>query len=247
MNIFQVARPRIDETSWIAVLTFGICMIVFQLSVQESCPEGDFNYVETLGVLRSSIAINHEALPYLQKSKHWPLIVHRNAIPKKPLSPRMKTSFHRLDSLISESLDSDSMDYDEEERAEINRQAFEELQKWMVDCQGVPRTWKHYCEWPAAVNAEYLDLLAEGDDIALLIFIHWCAVMYLSPKRWFVTAWSKRAAMVATGNLKKDWGNALAWPWEIFTMMPDVKAKALLVEKYRQHAIIRSALTSGGG
>jgi hypothetical protein len=245
MTMFQVARPKIDETNWIAVMTFAVCMIVFQFSVQESCPERDFDYVETLRVLRSSIAINQESLPYLKKSKHWPLISHRNSIPNKPLSPRMKASFYRLDSLISESLDSDIMNYDEEERAEINRQAFEELQKWTVECQGVPRTWKNYCEWPAAVNAEYLDLLAEGDDIALLILIHWCAVMYMSPKRWFVTAWSKKAATVAAVKLKKGWEGLLAWPWEIFTTRPEVSVRAILVEKYQKNARFRSASTRG--
>jgi hypothetical protein len=228
-----------------AVLTFEICMIIFQLSVQEFCPEGDFDYLETMRVLRSSMAINHEVLPYLRKSKHWPLIVQRTTIPKIPLSSKMLASLHRLDSLVSESLESDGMDHDEEERAEVNRQALEELQKWMVNCQGIPRTWKNYCEWPFAVNAEFIDLLAEGDDIALLIFIHWCAIMYMSQKRRFVTAWSKRAVTIAVRHLKRSWEDVLAWPLEMFTTMQDVSMRTLVLEKYKQHARNESAMTRG--
>lgn len=220
MSLFQQAPPVINEENWVAVLTFSVCIIVFQLTVQAYCPETDFDFVATLRVLRSSNTIKHDALPYLRKSKHWPLIMTRNFIPNKPLDLKMYASLHRLGELVSETLENDMNDDDDEERAEINREAFSELHAWITRCQGIPRFWESYSEWPSIVTPEYLEVLAEGDDIALLIFIHWCVVMYMSPKRWFVTAWAKRAAVFAVGKLKAEWGELLAWAWEVLSTPP---------------------------
>jgi hypothetical protein len=73
--------------------------------------------------------------------------------------------------------------------------------------------------WPAAVSEDYLALVDAGDDLSLLIFIHWCAIIYQSPRPWLMTAWTKRAALLAIGSLKRDWFSLLAWPIRVFDLV----------------------------
>lgn len=101
--------------------------------------------------------------------------------------------------------------------ADINRQAFGELEKWAMECQGRPRRWDHYQEWPGRVFPEFLDLVAIGDDIALLILVHWTAIMSRSSKP-FVASWAVRAGLSTIGRLKGHWAEQLAWPLEILTL-----------------------------
>jgi hypothetical protein len=98
--------------------------------------------------------------------------------------------------------------------AKVNRQAFLELEKWILECQGRPRRWDQYQEWPSRVLPGFLDLVALGDDTALLVLIHWTAVMSRSTKR-FIKMWAIRAGLSAVSRLQGDWREQLAWPLEV--------------------------------
>ena len=93
-------------------------------------------------------------------------------------------------------------------------QAFQELEKWTVKCQGHPRRWDEYQDWPCRVSPEFLDLLALGDEITLLIFTHWSAVMARSDKP-FVRVWARRAGMSAIHRLGSQWSEQLKWPLDV--------------------------------
>jgi hypothetical protein len=114
-----------------------------------------------------------------------------------------------------------------EDNAEVSRQAFWDLREWVSECQGQPRVPKHLLSWPADVPDAYLLLLSQGDDLALLIFVHWCAFVYLSPRKWHITKWAKRTAKVAIGLLNADWGDILEWPLKIFATVPVAMPKAI--------------------
>lgn len=99
--------------------------------------------------------------------------------------------------------------------AAVNRQAFLELEKWTIECQGRPKRWDQYQEWPSKILPEFLDLVAVGNDTALLILIHWAAVMATSTKP-FVKAWAVRAGLSAVSRLEGEWPEQMGWPLEIF-------------------------------
>ncbi|KAF2871089.1 hypothetical protein BDV95DRAFT_54262 [Massariosphaeria phaeospora] len=210
-SLFRQFDPAIDENNWIAVMLFGICMLVFQISTQMPRPDSDFNIIDTLRVLRGTMAIIDQTGPHFRRSPFWPLILRRTQLPSHPLDAGLKANFQSLAKVISDSMQDQSNDDDDEECAEINRQAFWELREWTLGCEASPRRWEQYCHWPSRVTPEYLELLADKDDIALLIFIHWCAIMFRTPK-WFLSAWAKRAAFLAVDHLHGDWGHVLSWP-----------------------------------
>jgi hypothetical protein len=84
-------------------------------------------------------------------------------------------------------------------------------------CDARPRRWDHYCHWPGTVRPEFLSLLADDDEIALLLVIHWCAVLCRSPKP-FVFQWALRTGYYAISRLRSPskWENLLIWPLQTF-------------------------------
>ena len=100
------------------------------------------------------------------------------------------------------------------EAMECNRQAFHDLEKWAMACEGFPKRWDEYQEWPSKLSTHFLDFLASGDDVSLLIFIHWAAVMTRSVKP-FVRLWAIRAGMSEVRRLQGRWSEQLVWPLEL--------------------------------
>lgn len=177
-SLFRQMPPVVDEKNWVAVLAFGISMIIFHFAVQQLYHDENFNAIETFRILRTTMDLNEEAFPYLTKSHFWPHIVQRTQLPSLMIDIKLRTAFQKLAAVISQAMESN------EPGADTNRQAFWELREWAVECEGHPRTWRHYLEWPAAVTDDYLTLLSNVDDVALLTFVHWCAIMYQSPRQW---------------------------------------------------------------
>jgi hypothetical protein len=63
------------------------------------------------------------------------------------------------------------------------------------------------------VDPDFLDLLADNDDNALLVLIHWCAIMHRSNNRT-VYAWAYRTTWYAINRLhnREQWTDLLVWP-----------------------------------
>ncbi|KAF2113608.1 hypothetical protein BDV96DRAFT_647863 [Lophiotrema nucula] len=208
-SLFRLNAPNIVEDNWIAVISFGVMMIIFEFAVQQSCPEPHFDLLHSLLVLRNFMKVDNEVAPYLHKTKMWPLIQKRNAAFMPPADNQLQTSFRNMANLIAQLLKNGVPN------AETNRQAFWELREWSYGCNEFPRNWRHYCEWPASVSDAFMQLFAEEDDVAMLITIHWCSVLYQSPKRWYITRWAQRAALYLISKLKGDCSDLLVWPLSV--------------------------------
>ncbi|KAJ4377293.1 hypothetical protein N0V83_000117 [Neocucurbitaria cava] len=216
-TLFRQGAPVVDAENWIAIVAFHVFMLLFQFATQSTCAEADFNLINTLHILRSSNAVEEQAKPFFEKSQYWELIIKRTTTLPYEVDSTLKTNLQALAGVIAEMLENDANDPDDEERAEINRQACAELREWVFSCDAHPRRWNQYCSWPGRVTPEFLDLLADRDDVALLLVIHWCAVLHRSPKP-SVYKWAHRAACYALDNLsdRSRWENLLAWPLQTF-------------------------------
>ena len=216
-TLFRQGAPVVNAENWIAIVALHVFMLVFQLATQSTCSDADFNLVETLRVLRSSSAIEEEANPFFEKSSFWELIMKLTTAEACEVDSSLRTNLQALADVIADSLEHHANDPDDEGRAEINRQACAELRKWIFSCDAHPQRWNQYCLWPGRVNPEFLDLLADKDDVALLLVIHWCAVLHRSPKP-SVFKWAHRAACFAIHNLsdRPRWEGLLVWPLQTF-------------------------------
>ncbi|KAF2649161.1 hypothetical protein K491DRAFT_611401 [Lophiostoma macrostomum CBS 122681] len=219
-TMFRQVPPVVNDENWVAVLCFGASNVVFHFAVQQFRnafgATSEFSIMETFLMLRSSMRLSKEFFPYLSSSKFWPFIAQRTRHSAVPLDPKIRTAIHRLALVVIRAVENDDTN------AEVNRQAFWDLREWVFECQGQPRIFKHLLSWPAEVSDSYMSVLTEGDDVALLILIYWCAIVYLSPRKWHIINWAKRTATAAIGLLKADWEDLLEWPLENFATVPDL-------------------------
>ena len=206
-SVFRQAPPTIDEQNFIAILVFGVCTLVFQFLTQSLCDESNFNVLETLRVARSSFFIDQACTSFFYTNPLYAHILRRTALPNASQDPGLAKAIDAIELAISAT---SSHDDGREYIADINRRALSKLREWIISSQGQPRRWDQYCSWPAAVPPEYLELLACGDNLALLIFIYWAAVMHGTFKP-FVKAWSRRSAFWAINQLHPDWMHLLGW------------------------------------
>ncbi|KAF2685468.1 hypothetical protein K458DRAFT_403644 [Lentithecium fluviatile CBS 122367] len=226
--LFRSSNPSVDEDNWLAVLAFSTCNLIFQLYSQHFCQDADFDLIGTLRIIRSTTDIQSAARPFLRRSELWNLIVIRANIHHLYLDAGLRNAIKSLERIVSAAIES-ANDDDGEETAEISRQAFCELREWASQSEGEPRRWDQYCSWPSKVTPEFLDLLADDDDVALLIFVHWAAIMHRSCKP-VVRSWAKRVAFYAIDRLQDTWGEQLAWPLQVFSPSPPSDASFPLMD-----------------
>jgi hypothetical protein len=184
-------------------------MLIFEFGSQTACPDDHFHLVDTLRVLRSGNAMEESARPYFRASKLWEMVNSRCPPQDQEVDPSLRTNLRALGEVIADTAVSDI------KKAGVNSKALTELNRWVVSCHAHPRRWDQYCDWPGHVDDAFLDLLPE-DEVALLIVIHWAAVIYRSPKPP-VFHWAKRVAMYALGQLeqREKWESLLVWPLQV--------------------------------
>jgi hypothetical protein len=209
------AQP-VGPNNWVAILSFHVFTLVFEFGSQSACLENQYNLIDTLSVLRSSHAIEEAAKPYFRASRFWGMIKKRTGAETYVVDQSLQTNLLALGSVIAESTVVHATG------AIVNQQALTELRRWVFACEAHPRRWDQYCDWPGHLQPGFLELLASGDDISLLLVIYWSAILYRSQKP-VVYSWAKRTAKYAMGRLKErgKWESLLFWP---MCILEEIKA-----------------------
>lgn len=205
-KLFREAPPTVNEDNWATVLIFAISVLIFHFATQQSCVANEFDYIETFHVLRMTVNLAPAITPFLFRSDVWPFIRGRVQLLSKPLDVAMQTAIENLESVIVTSIPSNDDNWN------VCLQALNALRDWAAECDGYPRTWRHYIHWAGNVSEKFLALLVDEDDIALLILIHWCAILDMGPTRWFLKSWPRRTAASAFSRLTVNWEDLLTWP-----------------------------------
>jgi hypothetical protein len=165
----------------------------------------NYDYLQTLHVLRSSGNIAVEVGTFLLRSQFYSFCLSRQDLVPFSLDSETRQAVASLESLP----------YPPDTSARTRdacQSAIQALQEWIVECNGHPRTWRDFIAWPQAVVEEYLSLLREQHPVALVIFAHWCAIMHRAPRRWFMDRWAARAFSSLTEFLGAEWDDAMRWP-----------------------------------
>jgi hypothetical protein len=202
---FRSVIFTVNESNWIAVIVFSIALIMFQFASQQGSL-GDYDYVETLYVLKMSAGISASVAPFLWRSKMWNFIQYRNKLESRLVDPHVWIALCNLRNTVASSV---SHEVHQREVLNVTVQA---LANWALICDASPRTWRHYIIFPGLLSSEFLELLASEDDLALLILIYWCAIMRLGSSRWFLERWLSRTAAMAQAKLTGNWSHVLKWP-----------------------------------
>ncbi|KAI1473140.1 uncharacterized protein F4812DRAFT_40746 [Daldinia caldariorum] len=203
--IFRHTQPKINSSNWMAVLTFGIGVIIFQFANFLKTPDMLDTSLELLFALRGSSKVAVELAPYLQISSIMLLT-----------QPHSRPPNLHLDELTSNMLVClDLLGYPDDTTDETKHaclHSVKALKRWIVEVNGCPRNWRQFIDWPAAVSEQYLTALSQKHATSLVIFVHWCAIMNRCPKRWYMVGWANRAATIAMRQLGEEWDRALEIP-----------------------------------
>ena len=151
-------------------------------------------------------------VPFLVNSDLWPHIRFHQDQAFKPFDREAQFAIEDLGLLVASSLDASS------ENSRARMEGFEVFKTWAYDCASYPREWRHYIGWPASVPPAFVRLLSEGDDVATLILIYWCAFMHRSPSQWFLEYWPRRTAASAMERLTGSWTDVLTWPASVLLL-----------------------------
>ncbi|KAI1211180.1 uncharacterized protein F4807DRAFT_27861 [Annulohypoxylon truncatum] len=206
--LFRNSQVEVNEANWLAMIMFGIGVIVFQFATAQKASDEDGSYMELLYVLRNSFELAAELGPYLHAS---PLMQFTG-----PQLSRLKL---HLDELTWNAICClDSLEYPAETTEETRcacLHSIAALKKWVMQVDGRPRNWFHYIRWPAEISGQYLSLLSQKHPVALVVFVYWCSIMHRCPRRWYMVGWAKRAAATAMGHIGKQWDRVLEFPRKI--------------------------------
>jgi hypothetical protein len=126
-NLLRTEAPEVNPEDWLAVVAFHVCVLVFQLSTQSTCPETGFDLIGTMRVVRSGHAIQLEVRPYFRKTRFWEFILRRTTGESIETDAALRTNMYALTRVVARCEHYDLHDADDEKRAGISRRACAQL------------------------------------------------------------------------------------------------------------------------
>ncbi|CAI6341413.1 unnamed protein product [Periconia digitata] len=215
-SLFRQQTEVIDSSNWLPPIMFHVLTVVFRLYSQAFCAPEDFSLVDTLRLFKSGMAIVRQTTGFVMKSPFWEFIVARTGLQTKlntDNEPFLYESLGFLESVLSGEEENPFATEEQQYQARVHRQGLGALYGWIEHCDALPRSWPHYCGWPSLLSDEFLDLVEQKNEFALLLVIHWCGLLYRSNKPG-VKAWAYRAGHDALSGIQHPewWSDALDWP-----------------------------------
>ncbi|KAL6886264.1 hypothetical protein HDV57DRAFT_382811 [Trichoderma longibrachiatum] len=202
---FRSSVDAISDRNWFTVLVFAISVLIFHFDIHRRAKRGlaDDEFLEPILALRGAASLGMELGPWLMKSRLLAVIRRRVAAENPPWDHLAEQAVTNLQMINETSTALRS-------RAAC-RDALEKMQFWLRLTLCRPRTWLHFVWWPGAIDQEYLHLLEVRDPMALVILVHWCAVMKASPRKWFMEGWAENVARPAIAQIGSGWEDAMDW------------------------------------
>lgn len=207
-NLFQRSVQSITDQNWVAVLAFAGAVLVFHFEQMRRAVPGTVtieDMVESVLVLHSAAQLGEELRPFLTRSG-LPAIIQRRLQQDAPAwdsaAEQAIADIHKLNTVLCAGTT---------EEWAVCEDAIMKLEFWLrlVHCH--PRTWLHIVWWPGMISTEFIALLSQGHHVALVILLHWCAVMASGPKRWFLDGWAQTMALPALQCLGPQLADATDW------------------------------------
>ncbi|KAF9876142.1 hypothetical protein CkaCkLH20_06588 [Colletotrichum karsti] len=197
-NYFRLAVPEVTEENWLATFVFAMCNGIFGYyrPFADEKVMGEVNTFEpakALNVMRVAAKFSDTVTPHVFKSPIRDKLAQvdigewRNSSDIL-LRPSLQKIARFLE-FLSSGPDATGL---QAEDIRIYQNALAALRSWIGSLPGRPRIWKHFILWPSLVSEQYLALLRFKEPVALMIFVLWCEVMFLAPRRWYLIAWYDR-------------------------------------------------------
>jgi hypothetical protein len=166
-NMFRGSRPVITEQNWLAVMSFGIGIMIFQFGTAELIQGQELSYyLDMFHLLRHTCTLTSSVVSYWVKSPLSSFVERRQSLLQCTLD---EPTWHAIQQLN----DVPYMDDEPEYTRQACRRAIEALQEWTMTTDGHPRFWQHFMMWQGAVSDTFADLLVARHHVALLVLVYW--------------------------------------------------------------------------
>ncbi|KAL9477483.1 hypothetical protein ACSS6W_007324 [Trichoderma asperelloides] len=203
---FRQSVGTINDRNWFSVLVFAISVLIFHFDIHRRAKRGfaDDDFMEPILTLRGAGLIGMELGPWVLKSRLINALKRRAEGERPPWDDLAEQAISSLQSINETSSPLQNRG--------IYRDTLIKLQFWLRLSWCKPRIWLHFVWWPGAVDQEYLDLLTRRDQMALVILIHWCAVMKSAPRKWFMEGWAENVSRPVIPLIGQEWDGVMEWP-----------------------------------
>ncbi|KAF6800992.1 C6 zinc finger domain-containing protein [Colletotrichum sojae] len=208
-NYFRLAVPEVTEENWLATFVFAMCNGIFGY-YRPFADEKVMGHVNTfepakaLNVMRVAAKFSDTVTPHVFKS---PI---RNKLAQVDVKEwidstdvALRPALYKISCFVEFLSSGPEATGLQEEDTKLYLGALTALKSWISSLPGRPRIWKHFILWPSLVSEQYLALLRYKEPVALMIFVVWCEVMFLAPRRWYLMAWYDRGHGNALKELSK--------------------------------------------
>ncbi|KAI1424059.1 hypothetical protein F5Y12DRAFT_495479 [Xylaria sp. FL1777] len=213
-----VERDDVNGANWPSILLFSLCNLMFHFAAAQFTPPADFDFLEIFRhVLRGTGGLRRQLLDHLVKigflrKEDAPL---RFGAPET--APRDVRDVEETQAALALLASATHPGDTPAATVAACDEALALLRRWAFLIGGAPRQWAHFFYWPCAVSQAFVAALEDRHPVALLIFVHWCAVMRRAPDAWFLDGWARRTAFAAMAVIAPttDYG-FLRWPVAVF-------------------------------
>ncbi|KAI1304024.1 hypothetical protein F5Y03DRAFT_395694 [Xylaria venustula] len=227
---FRAVEREVNGTNWPAILLFSLCNLMFHFAAAAQFTEPrDFDFLEVFThVLRGTGSIRRQLMERLIQMgflKEPPplFFAHDSVVPP----PSLTTTSHIHDGAAARTHAAFALLASARHPADTSAatqlacgEALALLKQWAAVVDGAPDKWSHFFYWPCAVSQTFVSALSAHQPVAVLVFVHWCAVMSRAPRTWFLEGWARRTAFAAVATLEgyDDYHDFLRWPVSIFDL-----------------------------
>ncbi|KAL0934363.1 uncharacterized protein CTRU02_211162 [Colletotrichum truncatum] len=219
-NYFRLAVPQVTEENWLATFLFAMCNGIFGYyrpfaDEKVMGQTHSFEPAKALNVMRLTAKFSDTVTPHIFKSPIRNQLAQVDAQEWRESSDvALRPMLHKIAKFIDFlSLGPQTTGLKAED-TKTYLGALVALRSWISSLPGRPRIWKHFIIWPSLVSEQYLSLLWFKEPVALMIFVVWCEVMLLAPRRWYLIAWYDRGHSNALAELGQLAGSPAHRFWE---------------------------------
>ncbi|OAL47349.1 hypothetical protein IQ07DRAFT_590196 [Pyrenochaeta sp. DS3sAY3a] len=194
---FRRSIMVIDTHNWLSAISFHLFVMMFQFFTQAFCPESEFRIADTLQILRFGGGIEAVTRQHFYRSRYWQSILKVPITDEFVIDRQTRANLEILDRAIERL---EIVNTNERSRQSVLRQALLELHAWIHSCSGSPQYWHQYVSWPRQIPLQFVNLVVERDEVALLLMLVWNVVLYAS-RMPCIYLWAGRSARCAIASI----------------------------------------------
>lgn len=197
---FRLAVSTVNKDNGVAVFAFSLIVIMVQFSISSFTGCGlnrqlfEFSPIDELGAIRGAFYLTKSLSAFLSQSSVARIVVSK---PQVHIDERTAKGIQVVEKCLS------AIEPCLESKETLD--ALRSLRAWLTAIYTWPKSWFQIAWWPSAISAEFLNLLRQGSEPALLSYLCWCYGLQLLYHEWFLIEHARKAMRFVRERLSSKW------------------------------------------